>query len=109
MFYEFRQNNSGGSFDRNNLVDSSVIIEAESIEEAINISKDIGIYFDGVSKGVDCNCCGDRWHEPWEETEVPSHYGTELLMSNISLVKRPNEHTVVIHYSDGRVRYTTTA
>jgi len=24
----------------------------------------MGVYFDGVDKGMDCPCCGNRWHLP---------------------------------------------
>ena len=29
------------------------------------------VYFDGVEKGVDCSCCGDRWSrlDEWDEKE----------------------------------------
>ena len=29
------------------------------------------VYFDGVEKGVDCECCGDRWirFSEWDEKE----------------------------------------
>ena len=26
-----------------------------------------GVYFDGVEKGRDCACCGDRWYGAYEE------------------------------------------
>ena len=38
-------------------------IYASDKNEANRIAKAKGIYFDGVSKGIDCECCGDRWHE----------------------------------------------
>ena len=56
--YRFLQNNSFGEFKGLHCV----FIEAESAEEAneLFLKKGIG-YFDGVEKGVDCPCCGDRW------------------------------------------------
>lgn len=64
-FYTFTQNNSGGSFHRNENVSHFVIIEAHSNHEANKRAREIGIYFDGCSEGLDCNCCGDRWSEAW--------------------------------------------
>lgn len=57
-WYEFYQNNSGGSFTPPG---RTVWIEAVSTIHANERALDIGIYFDGVNNGVDCDCCGDRW------------------------------------------------
>jgi hypothetical protein len=110
MFYEFNQNNSGGRFVRNASVDHYVQIEANSLSEAIERAQNIGIYFNGVSEGSDCGCCGDRWYEPYDGDklhDVPCHYNSPLTLANLSPTKNPREHTVVIHYLDGRVMYTT--
>ncbi len=66
-FYEFHQNNSGGSFeiDDERGIGPRVWIEAETLDQAISIALGIGLYFDGVDIGTDCPCCGDRWHRPW--------------------------------------------
>lgn len=40
-WFEYSQNNSGGSF--------------------VHDPQRIGLYFDGVHNGPDCHCCGDRW------------------------------------------------
>jgi hypothetical protein len=63
--YEFRQNNSGGSFreDKKKGIGLRVFIEAASAEEANKKAQDIGLYFDGCYEGIDCPCCGDRWYE----------------------------------------------
>lgn len=110
MFYEFNQNNSGGHFTRNSRLDHYVIVEANDLTEAIDRANMIGIYFNGVDEGIDCECCGDRWYQPWDEKgdDVPSHYDFPLTLANSSTTKNPREHTVVIHYLDGRVIYTTT-
>lgn len=60
-WYRFRQNNSGGHFILNDKVCAEIYIEAESPAVANRKAEDIGIYFDGVNKGIDCECCGDRW------------------------------------------------
>lgn len=111
MFYEFNQNNSGGHFDRSRNVDHYVIVEAVDVTQAIDRANGLDIYFNGVAEGMDCECCGDRWYAPWESdtpNTVPSHYDSPLSLANSSTVKNPREHTVVIHYLDGRVIYTTT-
>lgn len=65
MYYEFRQNNSGGSFIIDDKLDVTVWIEAETSSEAEKKALSIGIYFDGIESGRDCPCCGDRWSSPW--------------------------------------------
>jgi hypothetical protein len=62
MLYEFRQNNSGGAFVINSTLDTNLWIEADSPKEANKAAQSIGVYFDGCEIGVDCSCCGDRWH-----------------------------------------------
>lgn len=67
-FWVYRQNNSGGSFDfHRGAISTYVIIEATSLYQANGIASGVGIYFDGCLKGLDCDCCGDRWSEPWED------------------------------------------
>lgn len=61
-FYEFSQNNSGGQWDVDDKLCHRVIIEADTYGEAERMAKDLGVYFDGCDKGLDCNCCGDRWY-----------------------------------------------
>lgn len=61
-FYEFRQNNSGGSFEVNDTLASHVYLEAEDAEHANFLAERKGIYFNGVAYGSDCQCCGDRWY-----------------------------------------------
>jgi hypothetical protein len=105
MFFTFRQNNSGGGYDRNANVDKYVIIEADTADDAWEAAKLIGLYDMGVDKGIDCECCGDRWNpSPWRGRNVPSIYG-EALTSKGSATQA-KQHSVVIHYADGRRRYT---
>jgi len=65
-FYEFSQNNSGGKFTVDDKLCHRLIIEASSEEEACSIAEDMGVYFNGCEDGIDCECCGDRWHTPIE-------------------------------------------
>jgi hypothetical protein len=60
-FYKFSQNNSGGSFDTDENLCQAIYIEAESEEQANQKALELGIYFNGVEEGIDCDCCGDRW------------------------------------------------
>ena len=69
-FFLYHQNNSGGFFDQDKNVNVNVIIEARYEYESNRIAEDIGIYFEGVMKGMDCQCCGDRWDES------PDYYDT---------------------------------
>lgn len=99
-FFTYRQNNSGGSFDRDDSVDKWVIIEADSPLEANARALRLGIYFDGVPKGIDCDCCGDRWVEAWAEgDETPSAYGNPV---NVYHESRLPQRNGWVHYKDGR-------
>ena len=71
MWYVYSQNNSGGSFVIDENLDEWVGIEADSREEADALFHELGGYFDGVEKGEDCDCCGDRWY-PADEFAILS-------------------------------------
>jgi hypothetical protein len=101
-FWTFSQNNSGGSFVESEALSHFVIIEAVNAEDANRRAEDIGIYFDGVDAGVDCECCGDRWYRQWESaegTESPQVYGESAFTYLDMFCDEP----VRIHYLDGRV------
>ena len=84
MFFEFRQNNSGGYW----IGAKTVIIEADSAIEANEIAttaSESPIYFNGVSLGRDCECCGSRWYPLWEDDkgdDVPSVWGDPITEEN---------------------------
>ena len=71
--YRYHQNNSGGFVvDMPTLSASEGYVEgydayiyASDKNEANKIAEAKGLYFDGVSKEIDCECCGDRWHTAW--------------------------------------------
>lgn len=67
-WYRYRQNNSGGShaYDASRGISVEVYVEADTADEANERAEQIGIYFDGVDDGFDCDCCGDRWYEASE-------------------------------------------
>ena len=105
-FYEYRQTNSGGVFDCHpeRGISAHVIIEADSAEEANACAVGIGLYFNGVEKGYDCSCCGDRWSESWYEegTDVPSVWGTPITDYNPQVWWVPG-YQAFTHYKDGRI------
>jgi hypothetical protein len=76
-FFTFGQNNSGGSFVTNDSVAEYVIVEADNADAANSIANDIGIYFNGVKDGIDCDCCGDRWYrvDDRDADQEPNIYG----------------------------------
>jgi hypothetical protein len=76
-FYEFGQNNTGGSFTVNDKLCHRIFIEAQSPRVANAMLEDLGGYFDGCASGEDCSCCGDRWHPVSEGDAVnfPRAYG----------------------------------
>lgn len=74
-WFEYTQNNSGGTFVTNDKLCHRIFIEARNAEEANGFAESLGIYFDGCSTGDDCPCCGDRWNTPWDEVKFPFVYG----------------------------------
>jgi len=118
-WYEFRQNNSGGSFAIDNDVTVHVLIQADSTLEANCKARDIGIYFDGVSNGQDCECCGDRWYEAddamesfttynWSDRFEPRKHANvreyAQAVANADMWREEGENpTVILYYADGTV------
>lgn len=99
-FFTFIQNNSGGVFLNNESVAEHVIIEAENYEEANSKAEEIGIYFDGCRKNIDCNCCGDRWDEADEDDgyEKPSIYGVYYKDYKSSFFNKG----CIVYYANGK-------
>ena len=76
-WFKFNQNNSGGSFDVDDKVCHRLFIEAELFSDAVEKAEELGCYWDGVDKGVDCPCCGDRW-DKWNDDPIDiEQYKTE--------------------------------
>ena len=77
MFFTFDETNSRGQFTG---PARFVIIEANSAAEANHRAKKVGVYFDGVRRGIDCRDCGDRWQRAKEQdaTAEPMIYGDPL-------------------------------
>ena len=89
-WFTFRQNNSGGLFDIDKNLNVFVIIEAYDEDHALDRAIELGIYFDGVEHGTDCECCGDRWSRYCDESDVPSIYGESIEQSE-------EKHRTVLH------------
>lgn len=80
-WFTFNQNNSGGQFTEDDKVAPYVIIQAPDADTANQLAERIGIYFNGVFDGYDCDCCGDRWSSQYSDddgTDKPEIYGQEV-------------------------------
>ena len=82
-WYEFTQNNSGGSFVVDDKVCHRIYIEAENFKEAVAIAESLGCYWNGCAKGIDCPCCGDRWSK-WDKDPIDlEEYNTEGMNAEV--------------------------
>jgi hypothetical protein len=104
-FYTFIQNNSGGRFevDEKAGIGTTVIIEAIDLPHAQSRAEQIGLYFDGCERGLDCSCCGDRWYTPWEDDVYlePSIYGESVYTHTSGLFRQD----AFIHRIDGKIEH----
>jgi hypothetical protein len=82
-FYLFSQSNPGGYFIQNDQIDEYVIIHAENAKDANAKAQEIGIYFDGIEKSIDCKCCNDRWYRvsEYDSSESPLINGEDFRKS----------------------------
>lgn len=106
MFYNFDQNNSGGSFVTNDKVCHYVIIEADNAKQANDKAENIGIYFNGAEDDIDCPCCDDRWYSQWDDDageETPMIYGLQPSEYSDYFAKE-NEVYCRVYYKDGVVK-----
>lgn len=109
MYYNFRQNNSGGDFiiDLESGVTINVIVEAANAEHANELAEKIGLYFDGEG---DCPCCGSRWHEQWNDSNgsaAPEIYGQsiEAFLGSSSIKWAGEKNNVAIHHLNGQIEW----
>ena len=100
MFYHFRQNNSGGYFVIGENVNVHVFVEASTPRLANERAEQVGIYFDGVSAGVDCECCGNRWYRIYEGENCEQ--GEQTLCIYGEPIEVVSDETI-IYMADGRV------
>lgn len=113
-FFEFSQNNSGGSFDVNDKVCHRMFIEADSCDEANDKAEDLGCYWNGCEDGMDCSCCGDRWDKAWRDddyTDFPLKYSKETIFQTVEEYSQYladnycwTSPDVRIFYKDGTVK-----
>lgn len=61
MFYLFKQNDMGGNYIVNDTICHKLIIESDNLLDAINKATSLGVYWNGVAKGIDRPGWGDRW------------------------------------------------
>jgi hypothetical protein len=104
-FYTYWQNNSGGVWDG---PAQNVVIEAPSAEMANDRAEKLaGIYFNGVDDGIDCECCGDRWHPMWVgldqgDEKLPAGSYSKTRVGSTSEGGFPR---VAAYFSDGTIYY----
>lgn len=115
-FFEFSQNNSGGSFDG---FARFVFIQARNADDANARAEKLGLYFDGCENGIDCDCCGDRWSRVYDEDGVAEeelrvyYRGKMVLVSEFDVQHTEQERRggeidlFRVYYADGRVVYSS--
>jgi hypothetical protein len=47
----------------------NLYVYADTPEQADQAAENVGVYFDGISEGKDCACCGDRWTRTYGELD----------------------------------------
>ncbi|MNJ08359.1 hypothetical protein D3C77_24690 [compost metagenome] len=65
-WYTFKQNNSGGKYLIDDMVDILIVVEETTIKKAIKRARSIT-----KNHRVYCKCCGDRWD--FEEFQIDVH------------------------------------
>ena len=100
-FFEYRQNNSGGSFYRNDDVREIVIIEAQNAKEANFKFREISeSYMDF------CSCCGERWYFLYDDDAGEDKpMGQDEPFTDFYMEKWHDSYTIVIYYYDGVKRF----
>ena len=108
MFFTFGQNNSGGHFHFNEKrgITHWIIVEGANRDDAIARAEVIGVYFDGVANGSDCECCGDRWNDYGDETDKPMIYNqpVEAYTSTFGGWMEDGKE-ICVHYKDGTMKW----
>ena len=117
FWYEFQQNNSGGRFTTNDVVAKYVLIQETDAGPANSKAEQIGIYFDGCSQGLDCDCCGDRWDEvsdplgDFSTTDFKDRGWKQKVHDNVidyakalaagDIFSHKGENSVIVYFADG--------
>jgi hypothetical protein len=99
-WFQFNQNNSGGSFvrDPNEGIGPILWIEAHSARHANERAEALGIYFDGVDSG-------DRWHPAWDDDgqlEPKIHYPISDEKGWVALGSFSFNDVIYIHPLEGK-------
>lgn len=105
-WYEFTQNNTGGSFEVNDDVTHRLFIEADTKTIAEEKAFRLGVYYNGVDDGIDCGCCGDRWYG-CDEVELPHYSGADTVEESAQWLADQYgwcEPDARIFYCDGRIK-----
>ncbi len=102
-YFTFGQNNSGGGFHVTDDYGEYVIIAAVDVDDANERAKKLGLYFDGVDSGQDCECCGDRWSPVWREkgADSPLVYDEVKPEAYLGGSYSSLRTTIVVHHADG--------
>lgn len=94
-YWDFRQNNTGGSFT---LPAHTVVIEADDDEDANARAEAVGLYWNGCDDEIDCPCCGDRWYQArGAGTAEPTVYGQPVAKS-----AGGKWNSILVVHKDGR-------
>jgi hypothetical protein len=101
-FYEWKQNNSGGRFFVDENLSNRVVIEADTYYKAEAKAFDLGIYYDGVEEGHDCECCGDRWYggEELKDKDLQG-YTLDEYLQDLADKYGWEDPDIIVHYADG--------
>lgn len=104
-FYTYDQNNSGGivDIDEKNGITVFVIVEADNADQANRRAEEIGLYWDGVDRGMDCECCGDRWYRA--DPDDPGDDTPKLEVLEFFTRYAPEGRVIAIHYLDGSIAW----
>lgn len=90
MYHIYNQNNPGGHVIRTDQIGDVVVVKCPY--DRADLEK-IGIYFDGASKGKDCECCGDRWSRYYRKAETLSD-----VKDKVATLCKYGTSYAVIHY-----------
>lgn len=101
-FYSWDQNNSGGHFYVDENLSHRVVIEANTYKKAEVKAFKLGIYYDGVDEGLDCDCCGDRWYAGHEldDRYLKGKTLDEYLQGEADEYGW-EDPDIIVHYADG--------
>ena len=93
-FFTYHQNNTYGRWDTK--MPRLLIVEASDAKTADLVAEANGVYFDGVTNGHDCGCCGDRWNRAWGDgDDAPSIYGEPIMDVN-GVVETDARHAPIL-------------